>query len=260
MRTLIAISKIFAFMIWSILLVPLQIIILTFHRGKWAYELPYLWERGVCKIFGLRVTTEGAPNKNKQTIYMANHISYLDIPVIASVLKASFVAKADVAKWPVFGFLSKMQQTAFIERSRKDISVQRYALQNMLQEGKSLIIFPEGTSSDGQNVLPFKSSLFSIAFNEDNLREDLYIQPLTLSLSMTNRQEIRSQEDRDLYAWHGDMTLSPHLWQFAKSKGATINITFHPAYKAIQYNDRKTLAKKCYEDVLNGLHQTPVAA
>ncbi len=261
MRTAIALIKIFAVTLWSLLLVPLQIIVLAVHRGQWAYTIPYIWERGVCRIFGLKVIVEGTPNKGSQTIYMANHMSYLDIPVIASVLKASFVAKADVARWPIFGFLSKMQQTAFVERSRKDISVQRYALQTMLSEGKSLIIFPEGTSSDGKDVLPFKSSLFSIAFNEDAaLRDRLYIQPLTLSLLRANGKNIETQIDRDIYAWHGDMTLSPHLWQFAKSKGATVKIAFHTPYKAIHYDDRKILAQKCHEDVLNGLHNAALAA
>ena len=260
MRTLIACLKVLTFIILSILLVPLQMLILAVHRGKFAYTVPYIWEGAVCKIFGLKVIIDGTPHQDKQTIYIANHISYLDIPVIASVLKASFVAKADVANWPVFGFLSRMQQTAFIERSRKDISVQRYALQNMLADGKSLIIFPEGTSSDGQNVLPFKSSLFSIAYNEDKPRETLYIQPLTLVLLQANGKEIETQADRDIYAWHGEMTLSPHLWQFAKSKGATVKITFHSPYAATRYDDRKALAQKCHEDILNGLQNTLLAA
>lgn len=260
MRNVIASSKFFAMAIWSISLIPFQIIILSVHRGKWAYELPYIWERGMCRIFGIKVVIEGVPNKDKQTIYMANHLSYLDIPAIASILKASFVAKADVAKWPVFGFLSKMQQTAFIERSRKEVALQKNALQNMLAEGKSLIIFPEGTSSDGRDVLPFKSSLFSIALGENATQQDLYIQPVTVSLINANGAEPTTQDIRDLYAWHGDMTLPPHLWQFAKSCGATIKLTFHEPYIAATFDDRKILAGKCHTDVLNGLHTPPLAA
>ena len=105
MRSVIASAKLLAMALWSLSLIPFQLIVLAVHRGKWAYELPYLWECGVCRIFGIKVIIEGTPNKDKQTIYMGNHLSYLDIPAIASVLKASFVAKAEVAHWPVFGFL-----------------------------------------------------------------------------------------------------------------------------------------------------------
>lgn len=260
MRTLVAAFKILCFFAWSIILVPPQLLVMAFHRGRWAYEIPYLWERGTCFILRLKVIREGAPNTGQQTIYMANHISYLDIPVIAGILKASFVAKAEVASWPVFGFLSKLQQTAFIQRNRKDISVQRYALQNMLAAGKSLIIFPEGTSSDGTNVLPFKSSLFSIAYDENNAPRDLAVQPVSLSLESVNGHTVSTEADRDIYAWHGDMTLTPHLWQFAKSRGATVRVTFHKAYPARIYECRKLLAKKCQEDVLNGLQNIPCAA
>lgn len=260
MRSVIASAKFLAMAIWSLSLIPFQLLILAIHRGKWAYELPYLWERGMCRIFGIKVIIEGSPNRDKQTIYMANHLSYLDIPAIASILKASFVAKAEVANWPVFGFLSKMQQTAFIERSRKEVSTQKNALQNMLAEGKSLIIFPEGTSSDGRDVLPFKSSLFSIALGEQALKQDLFVQPVTVSLIHVNGSEPTAQNIRDLYAWHGDMTLPPHLWQFAKSRGATIKLVFHPPYQAATFDDRKILAGKCHNDVLNGLHLLPLAA
>ena len=130
----------------------------------------------------------------------------------------------------------------------------------MLAEGKSLIIFPEGTSSDGRDVLPFKSSLFSIALGEQAQKQELFVQPVTVSLLAVNGAEPTAQDIRDLYAWHGDMTLPPHLWQFAKSRGATIKLTFHPPYRAATFDDRKVLANKCQNDVLNGLHPSPIAA
>lgn len=260
MRELRAIIKFVLFLLWSALLVPPQIIVLAVHRGPHAYTLPYIWERGVCRIFGLKVSVKGTPNTEKQTIFMANHLSYLDIPVIASILKASFVAKADVAGWPVFGFLSRMQQTAFIERSRQHISAQRYTLQNMLKDGKSLIIFPEGTSTDGRDVMPFKTSLFSIAQvgGKDNI--PLEVQPITLRLLAADGQKADTDVVRDLYAWHGDMTMAPHLWAFAKSSGAKIELVFHAPYSAATINDRKILAKKCHEDVLDGLQSMAMAA
>lgn len=250
-RTIKAVIKLAAFFALTLLLVPPQLLIMAATRGKAAYILPHLWERVVCFIFGLKVVVEGTPYTESQTIYISNHISYLDIPVIASVLKASFVAKEDVANWPLFGFLSKMQQTAFISRSRTHAAKGRFALQNMLRDGKSLIIFPEGTSSDGSAILPFKSSLFSIVHDIET-KTPVMVQPLTLSLREVDGRPPAEQDVRDLYAWHGDMTLSPHLWNFLKSKGAKVMLHFHPPAPAEDFPCRKTLARHCHVSIEKG--------
>ncbi len=248
----------FKFILFALLTIPvvvLQVILMLFHKGKGAYILPYFWQRCVCKIFSVKVKIIGDPQKEKQTIYISNHISYLDIPVIGSILPTSFVAKKDVASWPVFGFLSKLQQTAFISRDRADAVKGKQTLNTMLHQGKSLVIFAEGTSTDGREVLPFKSSLFAVALQE-NL-PDIYIQPITLKMHTTNKKEITTQDDRDLYSWHRDMDmpLGPHLWRFAQSCGAEISLNFHPPIKASDFSDRKTLAKACHNTVSNGLEK-----
>lgn len=248
----------FKFILFVLLTVPvaiLQIILMKFHKGKYAYTLPCFWQKCVCKIFSIKVKKIGLPRKSSQTIYISNHISYLDIPVIGSILPTSFVAKKDVASWPVFGTLSRLQQTAFISRDRADAAKGQQTLNAMLSQGKSLIIFAEGTSTDGREVLPFKSSLFSIAFQE-NL-PDIHIQPITIKMETINRKEIITQDDRDLYSWHREMDtpLGSHLWRFAQSQGAEISLTFHTPIKAQDYSDRKTLAKACQNTVSNGLKE-----
>lgn len=192
--------------------------------------------------------------KEHQCLYVGNHLSYLDIPAIGYILPASFVARKDVASWPVFGFLSKLRQTAFISRDRNDALKGKNALSKMIAQGKSLIVFPEGTSTDGRGVRDFKSSLFSIALQQDR-REDLYIQPLTIEMRRVDGRPVQTQDDRDLYAWHIDMDtpLPAHLWRFARSRGAEISLTFHDSFPAIRYENRKTLAKDCHLAVSNGL-------
>tara|TARA_R110001592_G_scaffold16881_14_gene71713 strand:+ start:2359 stop:3048 length:690 start_codon:yes stop_codon:yes gene_type:complete len=226
---------------------------MLFCKENAAYILPWLWQKIVCSIFRITVRVNGTPYTDSQTIYMSNHVSYLDIPAIGSILRASFVAKKDVASWPVFGFLSKLQQTAFISRSREDVKKEKHALDSMLNDGKSLIIFPEGTSTDGREVRLFKSSLFSIAMKE-NLR-GIKVQPVTLRMETVNQKQIHTQDDRDLYSWHIDMDtpLDKHLWRFARNKGAVISLTFHPPLNASDFSDRKTLAKACYNTVSKGL-------
>ena len=251
MKNIIAAFKFFLFILLCLIIVPLQLLLMLLHKGQGAYILPQIWHKCVCAIFKIKIKIIGSPYTNSQTKYVSNHISYLDIPVMASILRASFVAKKDVASWPVFGMLSKLQQTAFISRDRADAKQARNALDNMLDAGKSLIIFPEGTSTDGKEVLPFKSSLFSIALKE-NL-PDLLVQPITIKMESVDGREIKTQEDRDLYSWHINMDtpLGEHLWHFAKNSGAEISLNFHPPIKAHDYEDRKTLAKACHKAVSN---------
>ena len=253
MQNVIAAFKFILFAAVTIPTVILQSILLLFHKGKGAYILPWIWQNAVRVIFRIKLKIIGTPHTNSQTIYVGNHVSYLDIPVIGSVLRASFVAKKDVASWPVFGFLSTLQQTAFISRDRADAKREKNALDAMLDQGRSLIIFAEGTSTDNREVLPFKSSLFSIALKE-NLK-GIMVQPITLSMEAVDNREIVTQDDRDLYSWHINMDtpLADHLWQFAKSSGAEISLNFHPAIRAHDYSDRKTLAKACHNTVSNGL-------
>ncbi len=255
-----AVLRLFLFILLNILITITQGPLLWFHKGPKAYILPRLWHAAACRLFSIKITVEGQPETDRQTIYLSNHLSYMDIPTLGNCIPAaSFVAKADVAKWPIFGFLSTLQQTAFISRSRHDAAKEKNSLDHMLATGKSLIIFPEGTSSDGRTVLPFKSSLFSLAFTEGS-REPLTLQAITITLLKMDEKSPDDQSVRDLYAWHGDMTLAPHFWDFAKSKGATLLVRFHPPRHAADYTDRKALAQDCYEDVNNGLETKAQAA
>ncbi len=254
MSTIKAILKLLLFAIVSIVIVTLQLIVLAFNNGPAAYIIPQQWHRILCFVFGIKIRITGEPYKNGQVIFVSNHISYLDILVLGTALRASFVAKKDIASWPVFGFLSKLQQTAFISRSHIDAKKEKHALDTMLASGKSLIIFPEGTSTDGREVIPFKSSLFAIALRNEN-NSDIFIQPITLAMQSVDKHDVVTQDDRDLYAWHINMTtpLAEHLWRFAKSRGAEIHLYFHTPVDANEYTDRKILAKTCHEAVSNGL-------
>lgn len=245
--------KMLAFVLWSIVLVPPQMLILAFHKGKHAYAIPFLWENGVRTIFQIRYTIEGVPLRGHQVFYMSNHLSYLDVPLLGSILRASFVAKSEVGKWPVFGFLSKLQQTEFIERKRTSIGRETGKLAEKIANGRSLILFPEGTSTSGYEVFPFKSSLFTLALGNGN--EDIFLQPVTISLLKVNGEAPQTKDERDLYAWplDLDMELPPHLFRFAKTSGADLRVTFHPPVRARDFTDRKVLAKTCHDSVSNGL-------
>ncbi|PJB71637.1 MAG: 1-acyl-sn-glycerol-3-phosphate acyltransferase [Alphaproteobacteria bacterium CG_4_9_14_3_um_filter_47_13] len=246
-----AILKFGQFFFWCAVLIPVQITITTFSRRQAAYILPHFFHKRVCRIFQINVETTGAPLEKGQFLYIGNHISYLDISVITAVLPVSFVAKQEVANWPFFGLLAKLQQTAFIDRARHASKKGRTALQDRLKDGKSLVLFPEGTSSDGKTILPFKSTLFSIL---DKGESDLLVHPFTIELLEVNGHSIQSQQDRDLYAWHGDMTLIPHFWDFARSHGAKVKLHFHTPFRVKESDNRKDLAKLCHNIVAQGLN------
>jgi 1-acyl-sn-glycerol-3-phosphate acyltransferase len=251
MRLAIALLKGFLFFASVFIFAPLQILLLLFHRGEKSYIIPSLWQKIICAVFRIQVIVEGVPLHDRQTLFVCNHVSYLDIPVIGSVLQASFIAKKEVAGWPVFGFLSRLQQTAFISRSRGDAQKEKNALSTMIAEHKNLILFAEGTSTDGRAVAPFKSSLFSLTL--DVGQRPLMIQPVTLRLEEVDGRSPEDQTVRNIYAWHGDMTMPPHLKGFAKSRGAVIRLIFHPPVDPKNYADRKILADACREAVQAGL-------
>lgn len=250
--------KLTLFFVHTLLCAGLQSLILIFARKqKNVCRLPRLWHAGACRIFGIRTLIKGSPCKDDNILYVSNHLSYLDIPVIGRILTCYFVAKKEVSGWPGFGFLAKTQKTLFIERSAAGLKEAGEKIEKHVKKGENLVVFPEGTSTDGQDVLPFKSSLFNFTMISDS---PIHIQPFTIRLRSVNGQPVESQELRDLYAWHGDMELLPHLWAFACSKGAEVELTFHPLTDVKKYSDRKSLSKAAYQMVAaqlgNSEHKT----
>ncbi len=250
MAPFIASSKIFLILLWTVPLVILQMPILLLHKGNLSYTLPRIWHKGICRIVGLKVEIHGTPVQNRQLIYVSNHISYLDIPVIGSILKASFIAKEDIAHWPVIGFLATVQQTAFISRNSAKAKKVANALDGMVRDGKSLILFPEGTSTVGTSVLPFKSSLFSLAQPKD--MGPVAIQPFVLELVDSDQNPL-TPESRDFYAWYGDMDFAPHIWVFLQKRGATVRLTFLDVITPQPEQDRKELCKLMETRISSGL-------
>ena len=260
MKTPAASLKFLLFALLSCVVVPPQWLIILVHKGRFAYILPQVWHKVSCTIFGVRIETVGKPYTDSQVIYVSNHLSYMDIPVLGSIIQqASFVSKNDVRKWPVWGFLSKLQQTAFISRARKDTHKEAGSLDAMLEDGKNLIIFPEGTSTDGSSVKDFKSSLFSLALK--NAAAPLMIQPVSIHIVSTNGRPPETADERNIYAWPLELEaeLHEHLWSLAKSSGAHIRVIFHDVLQSSSFEDRKILAKTCHEAVCKGLEVSKAA-
>jgi len=248
MRALIGVIRLTTFFLASLFTLAFQSTLMLFTRGPVALVWPRMFHALCTKIMGIKVIVEGEIAQGPNVVFIGNHISYLDIPVIGGVIKGSFVAKKEVESWPFFGIMGKMGRTIYMSRAPIDAPEATRQMQERLDEPSPLILFPEGTSSSGKQILPFKSSGFEIFLNRN-----LALQPFTLSLIEINGEKVTTDAQRDLYAWYGDMTLPPHLWAIAKGKGAVLKLIFQKPILSSSYNDRKLLCADVYAGVVKGL-------
>ena len=198
------------------------------------------------RVVGLRLRVRGQALRGRGAI-VANHASWIDILALNAAARVFFVAKAEVATWPAIGALAKMAGTVFIHRDRTQSDLQRLLFAARLRAGHRLLFFPEGTSSDGTRVLPFKSTLFA-AFFTPELRPLLQIQPASVTYLAPTGQDPR------LYGWWGSMAFGAHFLQIlCQTRQGQVQIVFHPALSLTESADRKSLALEC-EKMVRAAH------
>lgn len=235
----------------ALLIVPFVIAYgLDFARSKRAIAV--VWFRACRRITSLSVTVKGEPCHHDGILYVANHVSYLDIIVLGQFLDARFVAKSEVADWPLFGFLARMSNTLFVTRDRRQSAKDGKQLEAAIAEGERLIMFPEGTSSNGREVLPFKSALFA-AVDPNRVSHDIRIQPISIAYTHYADGRRLTGKLADLYAWYGEMTLFGHLMRVFGMKGAALEVQFLPAIHPSAFSDRKQLASATQHAVATSL-------
>jgi lyso-ornithine lipid O-acyltransferase len=220
--------------------------------GRTPRAVARLWCMTYCRIAGLEVEAHGAVSRARPTLFVANHVSYLDIVVLGRLLDATFVAKAEVRRWPAIGFIARLGRTVFIDRTRTATGGQSTVLAARLRAGESLILFAEGTSSDGGRVLPFKSALFA-AVSDPELAARARVQPVSIAYTRFRGGLSINHTLRPLYAWYGDMELLPHLWSVLGLPGATVEVRFHEPLSAAAFASRKALARHAQREVAAGL-------
>ena len=183
-------------------------------------------------------------------LFAVNHISYLDITVLGSLLPVSFIAKREVANWPLFGWLARLQRSVFINRQARSTADQRDSIALRLAANEALILFPEGTSGDGNRVLPFKSALFSVA--NHGATGPVTVQPVSIAYTRLDGMPI-GRRLRPLFAWYGSMALAPHLWTMLGLGTVEIVVEFHRPTTLAECGSRKLLAGYCHERVTAGM-------
>ncbi|MBC7906849.1 MAG: 1-acyl-sn-glycerol-3-phosphate acyltransferase [Rhodospirillaceae bacterium] len=251
----VASLRFFGFVTWTLAALPAYLILLACGSAKYR---PYMrvYFAVVARILGFHVVRKGvATAAAKPVLFIANHASYLDIIVLGSLLEANFVAKSEVAGWPGFGYLSRIAQTVFVDRKRNASAKERDALGSRLAAGDSLILFPEGTSNDGNRVLPFKSSLFAVAQMTGADGAVMPVQPISVAYTRLDGHPM-CRAFRPFYAWYGDMTLAGHLFALLGLGQLTVEVVFHPPVTIADFRDRKGLANHCHDVISNGVVAT----
>lgn len=244
------IARIALYLAWTALLMPVQGVGLVLRR-PWTRRLPVFYHRWCCRILGFRVRPIGQPSPLRPLLFASNHVSYIDILVLGSLLPASFVAKAEVARWPLFGWLARLQSSVFVDRRVGSTATQRDALVTRLAAGDALILFPEGTSGDGNRVLPFKSALFAAA-QQSAAGRPVAVQPVSIAYARWDGIPI-GRAFRPFFAWYGAMRLGPHLWNLLGLGTIEVVVAFHPPTSLAACGSRKALAQYCREWVAQGV-------
>ncbi|GMV22713.1 MAG: hypothetical protein AMXMBFR57_26620 [Acidimicrobiia bacterium] len=204
------------------------------RRSRW---LP-LWSSTVMSLMGVRLEWHGRPAEPGSLI-VANHLGYLDVLAMATRCDTTFIAKAEIARWPIIGSRVRAAGTIFIERERlRDLPRVMEEMRARVRDGRSVMWFPEATSTDGRQVLPFKSGLMQVAVS-------MGLPITTVSLSTTGSH---GRDDASRACWYGDQSLVPHLWKLLQAPETRFYVRVAPV--PVTAESRKALARSARERVI----------
>lgn len=242
-------AKLVGFMSITLPLMPVQAaLVRTWPAG--ARRLPNWYHGIVCRLLGVRVTVEGRLAERGSVLFIANHVSWLDIPVISAAVPVSFVAKKEVASWPFVSWLARLQRTVFVDRTRRT-SVGDTADEMIvrLASGDNVVLFPEGTSSDGGRVLPFKTSLLAAAKpsrgtsgTNTGTQPGAVVQTLAIVYTHIHGLPV-GRADRPMIGWFGDMELPRHVLDLIAATPIQATVRLGEPVPLAAFADRKDLAR-----------------
>ncbi|MGO4570729.1 lysophospholipid acyltransferase family protein [Microvirga sp. 2TAF3] len=213
--------------LYAAVAIPLQLLALRFG-WRIQHVLPMWFHRLFLRLFSVRVIERGEPPRGDATLVLANHVSWLDIPVIGSLHPLSFIAKSEVETWPVIGLFARLQRSVFIDRQRRKATAEvNEHLAHRLGKGEVMVLFAEGTTGDGNRLLPFRSSLVGAAQTvmADEAVERIHLHPLAIAYTRRNGLPVTRRERPEI-AWYGDMELAPHLGLFVREGPLDVIVTW----------------------------------
>lgn len=242
-----SIRRFSALLLWTLPAIVVQsVCILLPGRPKVVFARIY-WSM-ICRIMGLRVRVTGqSAAGSRPVVFVSNHSSWLDIPVLGGRLEACFISKDDVLRWPLVGTIARLGRTVFVSRQRTSTGRERASMVGRLARGDNLVLFPEGTTSDGSRVLPFRSSFFAIAEGDPCP----LIQPVSVVYDRLGGLPA-GRACRPLFAWYGDMEIAPHFWRLAQYRGLRATVLLHAPLDPANFADRKAMAEAVWTAVAHG--------
>jgi 1-acyl-sn-glycerol-3-phosphate acyltransferase len=250
MRRLRAFLVLAVFFAFTLPLMPLQLLFLA-TGSRYARTFPHWYHRQVCKIVGIRLNVDGEVAAEQGVLLISNHVSWIDITVLSAVAPVSFVAKQEVASWPFVSWLAKLQRSVFVDRNRRnEVGDKANEILQRLASGDHIVLFAEGTSSDGNSVLPFKTALFAAAKPMDGRRMGANVSAQTLALTYPKIYGLPlCRRGRHVIAWYGDMDLASHAWRLLGLGPIDANIRIGPPVPLDSFPDRKALARYAEDEV-----------
>ena len=228
-------------------LMPVQWLLLRLAPEA-ARRFPNWYHKRVCRLLGIRLHINGELASDRPVLVISNHVSWLDIPVLSAVAPLSFVAKSEVGRWPFVSSLARLQRTVFVDRSRRtDVGKVTDEMTRRLREGDALVLFAEGTSTDGNRVLPFRTALLAPAF-ADTGESATVVQTLSLAYTHIHGVPI-GRSERNLIGWYGDMDMAGHAWNLLKSGPIDVHIVIGEPVALDSFANRKDLARSAEQRV-----------
>lgn len=232
------------------LMIPVQLLALRFD---WPLRrrLPRFWHRMALWFLGIRVHVHGTTEANRPLMLAANHASWKDILVLGSLADVVFIAKTEVASWPVFGFLAKLQKTIFVVREEKRRTGEQVnEIASRMADGEIVVLFPEGTTSDGNRILGIKSSLFGAAAAAlpDEEGAVVHVQPVAIAYTRVQGLPM-GRYYRPIAGWPGDIGLTEHLIGVLRAGALDVDVTFGETVEFRKGDSRKALAIRVEEQL-----------
>jgi lyso-ornithine lipid O-acyltransferase len=227
------------------LLISIQWLLDRLNLPGWGF-IAVNYYRVLCRLLRIRVHVVGEPVADRAVLFVSNHISWVDILVIGSVRPVAFVAKREVAAWPLVSITARLQRTVFVDRTRRHQTGEAIAeMVKRLVGGTSMVLFAEGTSSDGNRVLPFRSALVGVvkdAAAHADFGGKFMIQPMSIGYTNTHGIPMGRQR-RPLVAWYGDLDFMPHIMDFIARGAVDAVVSYGEPVVADATADRKAMAK-----------------
>gem|GEM_PF-34082 len=261
------------FLLLTLPLMPLQWLLIKAGSRR-QRRLPHWYHRQVCRLLGIRIHQKGEIRDKFAVLVISNHVTWLDVPVLSAVAAVSFVAKKEIASWPLAGSLARLQRTVFVDRRRRSaVGATSNEIAARLRAGDHVVLFAEGTSSDGNRVLPFKTSLFAAAKpgrpharragtlpdeqagpgvapanSDDDAKTQVFVQTVALTYTSIHGLPL-TRLSRPVVAWYGDMEMISHVWTLLKAGPIDIHVEVGAAVPLDDFADRKALACFAEEEI-----------